>query len=317
MLEVRAPLKVILFGEHAVVYNRPCIAMAINKYVRVKVKKRNDSSIIIRSKNFGIELRKDIDNIYDNSLPYVTTAIEEVFKYLDTRFGIEIEIETEAPISSGLGSSAAVSVSTIYSILKIYGYEPKKREVSNLAYNVELKVQGKASRTDTYISTHGGIHFIRGNNFERINSKISLVILDSGVKRSTRLLVNMVKRMYEKDKKIVDKIFDTISEITFEARNRIERNEDISDLMNMNHGLLYSLGLSNKILERYRFEMLKSGCYGVKMTGAGGGGCLIGYRRDYNYESVLKSLRKISKFVAIVSTENHGVVALSEPGSSS
>ncbi len=307
MIEVKAPLKVILFGEHAVVYNKPCLAMAIDKYVRVKIRRRNDEYVIIRSKNLGMEIKKSVENLYDRNLPYVTVAIEKAFEYIDKRFGFDMEIFTDAPISSGLGSSAAVSVCSIYSVLKAYGYEINKEEISRLAYEVELKVQGAASRTDTYISTFGGMHLIKGNKFERINSNLSLIIMDTGIKRRTKLLVKMVKRLYERNKDVVEKLFDTISRIVYEAKFRIENGEDISELMNINHGLLYSLGLSNNKVEKYRFEMLKSGCSGVKITGAGAGGCLIGYRKDYDYNKIIYRLKNISGFVSIVNTENNGV----------
>ncbi len=305
---IRAPLKVILFGEHSVVYGKPCIAMAIDKYVTVKIKKRNDSSIIIESKNFNIRIKKNINNIYDETLPYATKAVEKSFEYVDKKCGLEISIKTDAPISSGLGSSASLSVSIIYGIIKTFLEDVNKEDVAKLAYETELEIQGLASRTDTYITTFGGMYLIHRNIFERMNSELSLILFDTGIKRKTKDLVNRVKKLYDKNKEIVDEIFNCIEKIVRDAKRKIMRDEDISDLMNMNHGLLNAIGVSNEAVEHYRYKLIDFGCTGVKITGAGGGGCLIGYNRRKNYEKILYKIKNTySNYATIIKTENIGV----------
>lgn len=176
---VRAPPgKVILYGEHAVVYGEPALAMAINRYVYVMAKARNDNKVSINARDLrlagvSVTINEDGDIVARtdygaviSALSYVKRAVELAMEYLDKRVGIDLEIRSEMPVGAGLGTSAAVAVATIYAYIKELGYDIDKRELARLAWQVEKDVQGSASPTDTTMATFGGIMYVKpeGNN---------------------------------------------------------------------------------------------------------------------------------------------------------
>ena len=297
MTEASAPGKVILFGEHAVVYGKPAIACAINKRIYVKVERARKGEIKAEARD----------------LRYVEKSIEIAKEHFDVNESLKVEISSELPVASGLGSSAAVSVATIAAIAKEFNKEAEKKEIAELAYRVEKEVQGRASRTDTTTSAFGGIMFIEGNRIERIsNAKLSFVIGDSMIEKSTKELVEKVRKLKEKYEEI-GMVMDCIGKITYKARGIIEelsKNENeeekekkliaLGELMNINHGLLEALGIGNEALSKLVYAARKGNALGAKITGAGGGGCIVALARDEKTRSeIAKEIEKLG-FRAIV-----------------
>lgn len=163
----------ILYGEHAVVYGEPALAMAINRYVYVMAKARNDNKVNINARDLrlagvSVTINEDGDIVARtdygaviSALSYVKRAVELATEYLDKRVGIDLEIRSEMPVGAGLGTSAAVAVATIYAYIKELGYDIDKRELARLAWQVEKDVQGSASPTDTTMATFGGIMYVK------------------------------------------------------------------------------------------------------------------------------------------------------------
>jgi mevalonate kinase len=264
MATASAPGKVILFGEHAVVYGEPAIAGAIDLRVRVRAEKATS----------GLEIHSQTEDHR-----YVEKAVDMVLEHLGAAQGIAIEISSNLPPASGLGSSAAVSVATIAAVADLLGYELEKKVIASLGYQVELGVQGAASPTDTYTSTYGGIHYIVPGKkaFDPIQAALPLVVGYTGVERSTKELVAGVRRLREEYPEVVLPIIRNIGRLTRQARKHLEEGEDVGELMNINHGLLEALGVSNNALSRLVHAAREAGARGAKLTGAGGGGCMIAY----------------------------------------
>ena len=138
-----APGKVFLFGEHAVVYGKPGIAMAIKPRVFVTVRKSRTA--------------------HHAKSPYIDNCFEEM--------GVKgsVYVNSQLPSSSGLGSSAAVTVATLSAINDEFGLNYKTEEIANIAFAIEKKVQkGRASPTDTSVSTFGGLVLITGTSRRRL-----------------------------------------------------------------------------------------------------------------------------------------------------
>ncbi len=279
MILASAPGKVILFGEHAVVYGEPALAGAIERRVYVRASKIPSGVKIVSDKS------KDFR--------YVKKAVELAFDHIGRKCGLDLKIDSEIPPASGLGSSAAASVATILAVSNLLGATLSKAEIAKLGHSAELEVQGAASPTDTAISTFGGVLFIqpKKQKYQRINAALPMVVGYTGIERSTKILVQNVNSLKEKFPEIVNPIIKDIGKITREAKRRLENNENIGELMNINHGLLDALGVSTEKLNELVYAARNAGAKGAKLTGAGGGGCMIAYAPK-NAEKVARAIEK-------------------------
>jgi mevalonate kinase len=298
MVTASAPGKVILFGEHAVVYGEPAIAGAIDKRIFVSVRKREDKKICISSTH---ELR--------DGYPYVKKAVELTFDYLGDRCGLDIDINSEFPPASGLGSSAAVSVATILATATLIGNKISKKDIAKLGHMVEKKVQGAASITDAFVTTFGGVLFIKPKleiAEETRSGDLTLVVGYTGKGGPTKELVENVKALRDKNPEILDSVIHSIGRVAIKAKQVLEEDGDIGELMNINHGLLEALGIGTEKLSRYVHAAREAGAAGAKITGAGGGGCMVAFVPQ-NQEEVAKAIEEQGGLALNVSIEGEGV----------
>ncbi len=293
-----APGKVILFGEHAVVYGEPAIAGAIDKRIYVSVEKRGDNEMNISSSH---ELR--------DGYPYVKAAAELTFEYIGDGCGLDINIDSEFPPASGLGSSAAVSVATVLAISTVLGGKIPKEDIARLGHMVEKKVQGAASITDSSVTTLGGVLFIKPKLeiVEAVNVReIPLVVGYTGKAGSTKELVESVNALRENNPEVLDAIIHSIGRIAVKAKGVLEEGGDMGELMNINHGLLEALGVGTEKLSRYVYAAREAGAAGAKITGAGGGGCMAAYAPN-RQDEVAHAIEEEGGLPLIVSIEDEGV----------
>ncbi|HYB92955.1 MAG TPA: mevalonate kinase, partial [archaeon] len=205
MLKIKAsaPAKLILCGEHAAVFFQPAIVMAIDKQAYVTVEPRRDQAIFIKSQNLGLAGLYERNSFKPkiggaaakNKLEPIKIAAEKTIKLAKKRIGINISIDSNIPVASGLGSSAAVAVATIAATGRILDLKLSKERICALAYEAEKIMHYHPSGIDNYISTYGGINvFRRGKGFTPIQTKkiIPLVIGNTQIPRSTGKLVSHV-----------------------------------------------------------------------------------------------------------------------------
>ncbi len=246
-----APGKVFLFGEHAVVYGKPGVAMAIRPRVFVTVRK-SKSAHHARS-------------------PYIDSCFDEM--------GVKgsVYVNSQLPSSSGLGSSAAVTVATLSAINDEFGKKFTMEEIANMAFAIEKKVQkGRASPTDTSVSTFGGIVLITGTQRRRLPPQnLPLVVGNTLVSHSTSKMVEKVADLKKKNPEICDPILDAIGAVSLCGIRHFSDPHLLGTLMNMNHALLEALGAGHPSLSRLVLAARAAGAYGAKLTGAGGGGCMV------------------------------------------
>ncbi|HJJ36360.1 MAG TPA: mevalonate kinase [Methanocorpusculum sp.] len=246
-----APGKLFLFGEHAVVYGKPGIAMAIKPRVQVTVRRSKYAQ-------------------KPNS-PYIA----ECLSLMDVRGSVYVR--SQLPSASGLGSSAAVTVATMFAINDEFGLGYNKEEVTEFAHEVEKITQnGRASATDTYVSAYGGMVLIRGDEKRRLipQENFSIVIGNSMISHHTSEQVRKVAQFRDHSPAIVNPIMDAIGAITMEAMHNFENPKELGTLMNRNQALLDALGVGHPALSKLVLAGRNAGAFGVKMSGAGGGGCV-------------------------------------------
>ena len=255
-----APGKIILFGEHAVVYSRHALVSAINLRCRVEVKKSDEFKII---SSLGIT------NLDFKVHPYVSYSIKRFCEFEEIK-GAEIRIESDIPTASGLGSSSAVTVATIKAMNEEFNTGLTDEEIFEMARKVEIDVQGRGSGIDPFISTFGGSWIFPKK--KKIDLFLDLFVLRLW-ERSTKDMVEKVAVLRQKYGEIVERIFDAIDCITLRASEC--GIEEFDELIKMNQSLLRALGVSSPEIDDIISKLEKEG-FIVKITGAGGGGCLYG-----------------------------------------
>lgn len=246
-----APGKVFLFGEHAVVYGKPSIAMAIKPRVFVTVRKSKTA--------------------HHAKSPYIDNCFDEM--------GVKgsVYVNSQLPSSSGLGSSAAVTVATLSAINDEFRKDHSLEEIADMAFSIEKKVQkGRASPTDTSVSTFGGLVFITGTSRRRlVPQNFQMVIGNSMVSHNTSRMVEMVADLRKRQPDICEPILDAIGSVAVAAMHHMSDAQQLGKLMNMNHALLEALGVGHPALSKLILASRDAGAYGAKLTGAGGGGCMV------------------------------------------
>ena len=298
---VETPSKVILFGEHAVVYGYRAISMAIDLTSSIKIKKLDKNEIILNLNDLNKSLKlnlNDIKNINPNNFgdfKYCLCAIKNTIDYIniEPKSGFEINITSKIPVSCGLGSSASITIGTIKAVSKFYNKELKDDEIAKLGYEVEKEIQGKASITDTSTITYRGILEIKNNKFRKIKGEFEdflknckfLIVYVEKRKKKTAELVNEVAKIENKDE--IFKEIDSIIENALKTYNK----DDFGKLMTKNHYLLKKLNISTPKIDKV-VEIGNKYGFGAKLTGAGGGGCAIILVDEEKEKELLKELNK-------------------------
>lgn len=280
-----APAKVILFGEHFVVYGNPAILASINRRITVKARKTAEEKITIRSDigfageygntgfrtiEGGIGAREALDPLH--------SAIKHVLSSRKT--GVEVDISSTVPPGIGLGSSAAACVATVAAVNSLFQKKPSKQKVCDLAIESERMIHVNSSGADCYVSTFGGmIQYSKVKGFKKVRSKgtLILVVASTGVRHSTGDLVAGVKRFRERSESLFANLAEQAADICTEAQAAITsgRPAKVGELMNQNQTILRQIGVSHYKVDDLIDLCIKAGALGAKITGAGGGGAII------------------------------------------
>jgi len=293
-----APGKIYLFGEHAVVYGESAICCAVDLRTRVKAEISDTIRISSVLGDTGID--------YDK-YPYVSTVIEKMSEIADIK-GVNLHIESNIPVGSGLGSSAAVTIATIQALNMLFGYGLQLEDIASLGHSIERKIQGAASPTDTYVSTMGGVIMVpMKKKLDIIDCGI--VIGNTGRFSSTRQLVSNVALLKKHYPEIIDPILSTIGKISITGEELVIKKEyeSIGNLMNINQGLLDAIGVSSSELANLIYAARNSGAYSAKITGAGGGGCMVALTSPSDVVKIASAISKAGGEAIITKVTEHGV----------
>ena len=288
-----APGKVILFGEHFVVYGVKAILCSINKRVTVTAEKTSERKISINSKIGKLELEPDkpISEINSPLKPFYYLA-NKAIENKDT--GIHIQIDSEIPLGAGLGSSSACCVAGAAAIFKLFG-NISKEEVLKLAIEAERTIFENTSGADCTVCTYGGImEYDKNKGFKKIEHEpnFQLVIINSNIEHSTQSMVSKVKEFENKNKEEFSKLSNLESKLVEDVLKLVKENkiQEIGQKMNQNQEYLENIGISNKELTK----MIKIGqesSFGAKITGSGGGGCIFALTNESNLQNILKKFK--------------------------
>jgi len=289
-----APGKVILFGEHFVVYGVKAILCAVNKRVTVTAEKIKEEKISIKSDigDLELELNKPISEINSPLKPFYYLA-NKIIRNQST--GIEIKIESDIPLGAGLGSSSACCVAGAAAISKLFS-EKTKEEILELAIEAERTIFKNTSGADCTVCTYGGIiEYEKEKGFIKIKSEpnFHLIIANSNIKHSTESIVSKVKQFKNEDTERFSKLCNDESKLIEDVLQLLKENniQKLGQKVVQNQKYLETLGISNEKLK----DMIKIGqesSFGTKITGAGDGGCVFSLTDESNLENTINGFKK-------------------------
>jgi mevalonate kinase len=304
-----APGKVILTGEHAVVYGQPAIAAPVQE-VRARAAIEADPTdptgkIKIVASDIGLDTSLD-------AIP-ADHPVSTVFREVQQELGIDhlpamtLTISSTIPIAAGLGSGAAISVAVCRALSTFLGSPMSEEAVSRIAFETDRFYHGTPSGIDNTVISYGRmIYFRRGIETELLANaeEFTLVIADSGEKSLTGKVVHSLRIRIDIDSQRYGPILEKIGAVSQAARKAIEQGDPIrlGSLLNDNHFLLQQLGVSSANLDLLVRIAREAGALGAKLSGAGCGGNMLALVKPADVEGVVAALLSAGAVNTITTT---------------
>ena len=277
--KANAPGKIILFGEHFVVYGNRAILGAIDKYATVTSEKTSTDNILVSSSLGQASIQKNeiTENVEKKFRPFFYIA-KKIINDNNFDKGISINIESEIPIGAGLGSSSACCVAAAASISNLFN-KLTNEEILELAINAEKTIFPNTSGADCTVSVFGGIiEYKKNKGFSKIKTEheFNFLVIDSEQIHLTEKVVNQVKQFKEENKEVFLELCNEEERLVLKALDAMKANDldIIGKCMAQNQIFLEQIGVSNDVLLEIIKEIEKI-TFGAKITGAGDGGCII------------------------------------------
>ena len=277
------------------VYGIKAILCAIDKRVTVTAEKIPENKILIKS-NIGeleVPVKKSINEVNSPLKPFFYLASKMIEKYNQTG-GIKIFVKSEIPSGVGLGSSSACCVAGAAAISRLFE-KTSKEQILELAIEAERTIFQNTSGADCTVCTFGGLmEYDKEKGFSQIKSEpnFHLVIANSNIEHSTDVVVSNVKQFKEKNEEkfsdMCQKELELVSRVGIMLKNNDLRG--LGKCMHENQEFLETIGISNNKL-REMIKVVKNLSFGAKITGAGGGGCIIALTNESNLEKIISELK--------------------------
>jgi mevalonate kinase len=269
--------KVILLGEHGVVYGRPAIAAALQRGAEASAEPAERAQLEIEPWAVSIDAQVTQADPRAEQLRQAFCALLDAYP---ERPALRVRVQLSLPGSAGLGGSAALSVSIVRAIDAQLGIARDAASAADLALAAERVFHGNPSGIDTAMAASGGVALYRkGAPLEplALGRKLTLVVGNSGEPGSTRETVASVARQHARNPGKVDQIFEGMEALVANGKSALEKGElwRLGQLMVLNQKLLVTLLLSTARLEEMCQAAEAAGALGAKLTGGGGGGCMI------------------------------------------
>lgn len=270
--------KVILFGDHFVVYGLPGIASAVGLTTDAVATKSSVLSVK--------DERKGTEGYSDSKREQQRESFERMFDMMDLKDkNFSIWLGGDLPVMSGIGASAASSVAIARAVSDELGLKYDDSKINSVAYEMEKAFAGNPSGIDNTVATYGGLIWFKKNlaGGQNIMDKISvpkpveIVMGNSGVVADTKAMVAGVAERRKQNLEKYDAVFKKAEALAFKARAALEKGDfkAVGALMDENHRLLQQIGVSCKELDELVAIAKANGALGAKVTGGGGGGCMV------------------------------------------
>ena len=301
--------KIILLGEHAVVYGRHAIAMPIPLTMAARIERlaETEQGVTLSIPRWGIEQRLNLQ------APTAGSFVESIAMLIQ-QLGLEphsmiIRVRPEVPRAMGLGSSAALAVAIVRALSKAFDLNLSEQNVSDLAFECEKIAHGTPSGIDNTVATFGQpllYHKAAQPELEllELSQSLPLVIGLCNSEGFTAQTVANVRQAWQKNPQWYERIFDGIEALTQRALVALKEQDlsTLGEMMNICHGQLNALQVSSWELEEMVHIARSHGALGAKLTGGGGGGAMIALCPD-NPQQVMSALQQAGYHVLGVNLE--------------
>lgn len=306
-----------LFGDHSVVYGHPCIVTAVDQRLFVSVKKNGVDVFHLSAPNLGLEAySKTIEDLGKKQLPKAVRFIEHLYKRFLEKYpqsnGVVVTTKSEFSSSFGFGSSSAVTVAFAKALCELYQVKLDNKQLFDLCYQAVLDVQGVGSGFDIAAAIWGGtIYYISPAKIvETLEvDDLPLVVGYTGIKADTPTIVRMVALQRTRHKQKIDGYFDQASQVVEQAKGAIN-NKDwllLGKLMRQNQNILADLQVSSLELDRLIVAAEQAGAEGAKLSGAGGGDCMIALAQKDTEKYVKQAIIHVGGEIMDVAINAQGV----------
>lgn len=301
-ITVSAPGKLLLLGDHAVVYGHPCIVTAVDKRIRLTISKAPEHALTLTAPDVGLQAYSlPLSDLGRGDIPrqaaFIVAALRRYIERYPAEGGVTVSTSSEFPATIGFGSSSASAVCMVYALSHLFGQNLDNNELFTIAYQAVLDVQHIGSGFDVACAIWGGtmLYQSTGEIVEHLQvPNLPLIVGYSGVKADTATIVRDVaaKRAAEPEK--VERVFAAIEKLVIDAKNHLLTAEwdRVGTLMNFNQEYLRDLGVSSEKLESLLHTAKNAGALGSKLSGAGGGDCMVAVVDANHAEAVAAAISK-------------------------
>lgn len=280
--------KVILLGEHSVVYGHPALAAGLTSGVRAVATRTDQEEDTLSLPQWQLHLTaRDAENesLSTDSRELARAFAAAVHAYPTDRVRLAVAADVQIPSGAGLGCSAALGVAVMAAMDEALHVKRSRADLAKASLVWEQVFHGTPSGVDNTIAAVGGvIIFERGRPFVRVPSakRLALVVAHSGEPKRTKAMVDGVRHLYARDPERIRKVFEGIASAVRNGRHAIASGDlhALGQLMDLNQMMLGSLMVSTPRLESLCATARANGALGAKLTGAGGGGCMIALAGD-------------------------------------
>ncbi len=313
-----APGKAILCGEHAVVYGQPAIALPVaGVTARAEVSPGMQAGIVVETPDIDGVVQFDLQS--DHPLTGLIARTLDTLSVHDVE-PLKIVLRSTIPIASGMGSGAAISAALVKALAAYYGAVLDPATVSALVYESERYYHGTPSGIDNAVVSLARPIWYRRSTGEApclepltIGARLTLVIGDTGVRCPTRITVSRVRERWSTDQATYDRLFREIGATVEAVRTALQSGDILGTgkLLDQNHELLQSLGVSSQELDRLVGVARHAGAAGAKLSGGGGGGVMLALVEPEHIEPVAAALRAAAAArIIVTSVDSAGPEAL-------
>lgn len=314
-ISASAPGKIILFGEHAVVYGHPAIAVPVTQVQAKAIVTANPRGTPgqVRVQAPNIDLDATLEELPQKDP--LAAAIRGVLAELgiDRPPALTLRITSTIPLAAGLGSGAAVSVAAVRALSSFLGQPLPDERVSALAYVVEKIHHGTPSGIDNTVITYARpVYFKRSSQIEghseietlEVAKPFTIVIGDTGIPSPTAVTVAHVGKALQAEPMVYEQIFEAIEKIAEAGREAIESGhwEALGALMDENQALLREMGVSSAKLDLLVEAARAAGALGAKLSGGGRGGNMIALADGELAAGVARALEEAGAMRTIITT---------------
>lgn len=302
-ISISSPGKLMLMGEHAVVYNRPCLVTAVDQRMHVTIERTQTPTLVLDLPDMNISgYEKPMNTIGTGDIPqgamFVEKAAQRFLRAHPVSGGAHIHVSSDFSSLVGFGSSSASTVGTIRAFAEAFDKKLSPKQQFIMAYQAVVDIQGSGSGFDVAAALYGGtLYFVtEGKTIEPIScTTIPLIVGYTGVKADTSTIIQEVKKKMEAQPERVNRIYDAIAKLVDDAKHKMIEGdwERVGKLMDFNQEYLRDLGVSSEKLESLIVAAKQAGAWGAKLSGAGGGDCMIAVSSDDTRSAVESAIQSV------------------------